>query len=73
MQYEQHMNTIIVSHTLRSPFISVLCHSDGLLHRESCPRLDVVHPGRGLPRLHASGIVPCIISFSRPVPFFLMV
>ena len=29
-----------------SPFISVLCHSDWLFHRESCPRLDVVHPGR---------------------------
>ena len=29
-----------------SPFICVLCHSDWLFHRESCPRLDVVHPGR---------------------------
>jgi len=29
-----------------SPFISVLCHSDSLFHGESCPRLDVVHPGR---------------------------
>ena len=28
-----------------SPFISVLCHSDSLFHGESCPRLDVVHPG----------------------------
>jgi len=27
------------------PFISVLCHSDWLFHGESCPRLDVVHPG----------------------------
>ena len=27
-----------------SPF--VLCHSDWLFHGESCPRLDVVHPGR---------------------------
>ena len=25
-----------------SPFISILCHSDWLFHRESCPRLDVV-------------------------------
>ena len=29
-----------------SPFISVLCHSDWLFHGESCPRLDVAHPGR---------------------------
>jgi len=29
-----------------SPFISVLCHSAWLFHGESCPRLDVVHPGR---------------------------
>ena len=28
---------------------------------------------RGLPRLRASGIVPCIISFSRQLPGFLMV
>ena len=37
-----------VGHTMDvlSPFIPVLCHSDGLLHGESCPRLDVVHPGR---------------------------
>jgi len=33
-------------HSLLSPFISVLCHSDWLFHGESCPRLDVVHPGR---------------------------
>jgi len=33
-----------VGHTMDvlSPFLSVLC----LFHRESCPRLDVVHPGR---------------------------
>ena len=29
-----------------SQFISVLCHSDWLFHGKSCPRLDVVHPGR---------------------------
>jgi len=29
-----------------SPFISVLCHSGWLLYEESCPRIDVVHPGR---------------------------
>jgi len=26
--------------------IFVVCHSDWLFHSESCPRLDVVHPGR---------------------------
>ena len=37
-----------VGHTMDvlSPFISVLCHSDWLFHGESCPCLDVVHPGR---------------------------
>ena len=36
-----------IGHTVDvlSPFISVLCHSDCLFHGESCPRLDVVHPG----------------------------
>jgi len=28
---------------------------------------------RGLPRLRAPGIVPCIISFPRQLPCFLMV
>jgi len=49
-----------VGHTMDvlSPFIPVLCHSDWLFHGESCPCLDVVHPGRarrGLPRLRAPG------------------
>ena len=37
-----------VGHTMDvlSPFISLLGHSDWLLHGESCPCLDVVHPGR---------------------------
>ena len=37
-----------VGHTMDvlSPFIPVLCHSDWLFHGESCPCLDVVHPGR---------------------------
>jgi len=37
-----------VGHTMDvlSPFISVLCHSDWLFYGESCPRLNVVHPGR---------------------------
>jgi len=36
-----------VGHTMDvlSPFISVLRHSDWLFHRESCPRIDVVHQG----------------------------
>jgi len=47
------------------------------MHGESCPRLDVddvlmtasIQAVRGLPRLHAPGIVPCIISFSRQLPY----
>jgi len=37
-----------VGHTMDvlSPFISILCHSDWLFHREACPWLDVVYPGR---------------------------
>ena len=37
-----------VGHTMDvlSPFISVLWHSNWLFYRESCPRLDVVNPGR---------------------------
>jgi len=60
-----------VGHTVDvlSPFISVLCRSDRLFHGQSCPRLDVDHPGRAW----SSGIVPCIISFSRQLPCFLMV
>ena len=40
-----------VGHTMDvlSPFIPVLCHFDWLFHGESCPRLDVVHPGRAWP------------------------
>jgi len=36
-----------IGHTMDvlSPFISILCHSDWLFHRESYPRLDVVYPG----------------------------
>ena len=32
-----------------------------------------IHAVRGLPRLRSPGIVPCIISFSRQLPCFLMV
>ena len=38
-----------------SLFISVLCHSDWIFHRESCPHLDVVQAVCGLPHLHAAG------------------
>jgi len=31
-----------------------------------------IHAVRGLPRLRAPGIVPCVISFSRQLPCFLM-
>ena len=55
--------------------LSVLCHSDWLFHRESCPRIDVVHPGRVW-----SSSPACIwhcslhyLSFSRQLPCFLMV
>ena len=30
--------------SLLSQLIPVLCHSDRLIHGESCPHLDVVHP-----------------------------
>ena len=42
-----------------SPFIPVLCHSDWLFHGESCPHLDVVHPGRAWP--------------SSPSPFYCLI
>jgi len=40
-----------VGHTMDvlSPFVPVLCHSNWLFRGESCPRLDVVHPGRAWP------------------------
>jgi len=40
-----------LGHTMHvlSPFIPVFCHSDWLFHGESCPHLDVVHPGRVWP------------------------
>jgi len=36
-----------VGHTMGilSPFIYVFCHSDWMFHEESCPLIDVVHPG----------------------------
>jgi len=61
-----------VGHTMvvLSPFISVLCHSDWLFHRESW--MLSIQAVRGLPRLRVPGIVPCIISFSRQLSCFLM-
>ena len=40
-----------VGHTMDvlSLFTSVLCHSNRLFHGESCPCLNVVHPGRAWP------------------------
>jgi len=61
--------------SLLSPFIPVLCHSDWLFHGEYIVHILMlsIQAVRGLPRLRAPGIVPCIISFSRPLPCFLMV
>jgi len=65
-----------VGHTtdVLSPFISVLCHSAWLFHGESCPRTDVVYPGRAW---SSSSACTCHcslhISFSRQLPCFLMV
>jgi len=59
---------------LLSPFISVLCHSDWLFHGSPVHVLMLsIQAVCGLPRLHAPNIVPCIISFSRQLPCFLMV
>jgi len=60
-----------VGHTMDvlSPFIPVLCHSDWLFQRESCPCLDVVHPGRAWSSSPTcTWLAHCIISFSRQLP-----
>jgi len=54
------------------PFISVLSHSDSLLIHGS-PVHVLMWAVRGLLRLRAADIVPCIISFSRQLPCFLTV
>ena len=65
-----------VGHTMDvlSPFIPVLCH---LIDSSTESPVHVVmlsiQAVRGLPRLRAPGIVPCIISFSRQLRCFLMV
>jgi len=64
-----------VGHTMDilSPYISVFCYSDWLFLGEFCPCIDVVHPGRVWSSLPAcTWLVPCIISFSRQLPCFLM-
>jgi len=66
-----------VGHTVHvlSPFILVLRHSDWLYSTESPVHVLMlsIQVVRGLPRLRAPGIVPCVISFSRQLPCFLMV
>jgi len=58
-----------------SPFIPVLCII--LIDSSTESHIHVlmlsIQAVRGLPRLRAPGIVPCIISFSRQLPCFLMV
>ena len=57
--------------SILSPFISVLCHSDWLFYGNPVHALVLsIQPMRGLPRLRAPSIVPCILSFWRQLPFF---
>jgi len=66
---------LTVGHTMDvlSPFISVILTDSStgspvhVLMSIQAVRVRI------LPRLHAPGIVPCIISFSRQLPCFLMV
>jgi len=65
-----------VGHTMDvlSPFLSALCHSDWFLNGSPVHVLTLsIHAVCGLHRLRAPGIVPCIISFCRQLPCFLMV
>jgi len=57
----------MVGHTtdVLSPFISVLCHSNRFFH----VLMLSIQAVRGLPRLRAPGIVPCII-FLQATPLF---
>jgi len=58
-----------VGHTMDvlSPFISVLWHSDWLFQGSPVHVLMLsIQAVRGLPRLRAPGIVPCIISRDQP-------
>ena len=51
-----------------SPLISVLCHSDSSTESPAHVLMLSIQAVRGLPRLRAPGIVPCIISFSSQLP-----
>jgi len=48
-----------------------ICHSDWLFHGESCPRIDVVHPGRAWSSSHAYTWHCCLhYLFLRAIPLF---
>jgi len=55
-----------------SPFIPVILIASSTESHVHVLMLSI-QAVRGLPRLRAPGIVPCIISFSRQLPCFLMV
>jgi len=52
-----------------SPFVSVLCHSDDHTVSPVHVLMLSIQVVRGLPRLHAPDIVPCII-FLQASPLF---
>jgi len=55
-------------------YLSLFDHSDWLFHGSSVHIFMLsIQAVRGLSHLRAPGIVPCIISFSRQLPCFLMV
>jgi len=64
-----------VGHTMDvlSSFISDLCHSDWLFHRESCPCLDVVHPGHAWSSSPACTWHCSLRYLFRQLPCFLVV
>ena len=55
-----------------SPFVSVIL-TDSSTESPVHVLMLSIQAVRGLARLRAPGIVPCIISFSRQLPCFLMV
>ena len=62
---------------LLSPLISVLCRSDWLFHGDSCPRLDVVHPGLACTwhcslRLSPSSVILIDSSTESPVHVLML-
>ena len=64
----------MVGHTMDvlAPFISVILIDSSTRSPVQVLMLSI-QAVRGLPRLRAPGVVPCIISFSRQLPCFLMV